>query len=294
MLNKVQLKVKIEKLINDFNIDMSIEKATTKKDKDDLLDYLKTNFGVYEEQRVYDKSNIFKKFDFIEKHNRNSTNIELINLDLILTNYEEIEEKDASKILTFKELKNIEYFFDRDTKTDGSNQENVKSGILASLLIYYRNNCREKTEIKFKDTLKGTISIFKTNTEYYKYLVPDSSNNRLYGCKLFESILDDNCYLSFDQLYFKKYDDNIFIFLDKLNTLINCLEKYGSLDFELIFNEKYQIKLIVNSNYQNQEFIQIDEIDNNYIKSKIIRNEKVKLKKSVFYKFKFFFNSIFK
>jgi hypothetical protein len=294
LFNKAQLKQKIVNLINNFDIDMSIEATTTKKDKDDLLDYLKTNFGVYEEQIAHCSNNIFKRFNFIEKYNKNNTNIKLIDLCEILKNHEEIEAKDDSKILTFKELRNIDYFFDRSDTTNGSNQKNVKSGILASLLIYYRNNCDDKTEIKFKDKLKGTISIFKTNTGYYKYLVPDSSNNRLFGCKLFESILDDNCYLIFDELYYKKYDDNIFIFLDKLNALLNRLENYSSLNFELTFDKEYQIKLIVNANYNNEEFIQIDEIDDKYIESKIIRNEKVNLKESIFYKIKIFFNSIFK
>ena len=95
-------------------------------------------------------------------------------------------------------------------------------------------------------------------------------------------------------MYYKKYDDNIFIFLDKLNALLNRLENYSSLNFELTFDKEYQIKLIVNANYNNEEFIQIDEIDDKYIESKIIRNEKVNLKESIFYKIKIFFNSIFK
>lgn len=290
MFNKSQLKQNIKNLIKDFDIDMSIEEATTEKDKDYLLDYLETNFGVYEEQIVHCTNNILKKFDLVEKHKKNETNIELIDLGEILKNYKVIEAKDDSKIVTFKELKNFDYFFDRSDTTNGSNQKNVISGILAPLLIYYRNDCAENTNIKFKNSLKGSIYKFKSDKGYYKYLVPSSSNNRLYGCKLFESILDDNCYLTFDELTIYEYDDYIFIYLDKLNNLLSLLEKYSSLNFELTFNKEYQIKLIVDSNYENQEFIQIDKIDDNYIASKIIRNEKI----SIFYKFKTFFNSIFK
>jgi len=262
-----KLKNKIEKLINDFNINIEDKKASTEKDKDDLLSYIKTNFNLYEEQLTDPLSTIFKKFAFIHKHIYKESNIKINDLEKIFSNYTSTVKK--AKKISIKEIRKIDYFFARPDTTNASNQKMVKSGILAPLLIFYKNNLQPQTKIKFIDPLKGEISIFKTKNSIYSYLEPVNSNNRLYGCKLFSPIIEENSYIIFDELIYKNYDNYIFEFLSEFNNLLEKLEIYNNVIFEITINKEFQIKIIVNKNYENQKFVKIRQIDEKYIKSKL-------------------------
>lgn len=261
------MKNKIEKLINYFDINLKDRKASTEKDKDKLLLYLKENFNVYEEQRTNPFSVIYGKFKLIDKHLSKNLNIKINNLEEIFLNYTLTSPK--AEDISIKEIRKMDYFFAREDTTNASNQKMVKSGILASLLMFYENDFQSKTRIKFIDPLSGTISTLKTKDSVYKYLLPCNSNNRLYGCKLFSHIIGETSYIVFDELIYKNYDDYIFEFLSKYNILLEKLEKYHKTIFEITTNKEFKVQLIVNENYENQEFLKIELIDEIYIESKL-------------------------
>lgn len=240
---------KISELIKYFHIEPNdyepYPKCSPECSPEDIIQYMKSNYN-HEVKLNTDRLKIFNHFDFITQNIDNPQQIKLHNIEYLNpSNCFTSKKFEKFEKFTFSEIKKISFCFNQDKEDFASgNQEQIKKGFFGALLIYYKKSIKDTIKdnklLEFNCPLNlFNYYIYNIDGKEYKIIQPTvAGNNRWFGCKLFEPLIDETCILEFQDLTIYEIDTKYTTFLKTLNLLLEKL----SLNYEMYYVEIFFLK----------------------------------------------------
>ncbi len=231
---------KIKELINHFHINVDDYEPYSLSSTEAIIEYMKSKYNHEITLNTNPQQIIFNHFDYIKKNIDNPQQIKFYNIEYLNPTIYSDKVPLEKLSFSFSQIKEIAFCFNT-TKEDfaSGDQVQIKKGFFGALLIYYKNYIKDTTKcdkpLKFNNPLKSfNYYIYNIEGKEYKILQPTAAgNNRWFGCKLFEPLIDETCMLEFQDLTRYQIYPQYIPFLKTLNIFLEKL----SLNYEMYYVE---------------------------------------------------------